>query len=335
MPKRASSFTKKKRESKESPLAFPRLLAIVGICSLAAAPFLPWLESAPGGASVTLKQLTTQMVGSGILSVNLWLFPIILAVLFLLPLLTDLRLTRAIYHLLLIEVLVVAAFFLYPSIRGLLFEAGMPVQVSALRYGFYVFACAFALILFSGIETLWQTRLGIAILTLIIASTGIIIAGNLTAWFGYLTGEPRIWHEEYEARVPEGQALGVHLNILNDGWGRLRLGLRSTTKPREADFIISAQRHYRVGDYWADTPMDSLMTEKSRELLPTKVEPGGVLMLNLVFGPLTSAGDLYSLPSAGASGRYNILLSDPEGKHIYRHPIEVPPAAEPVAADST
>lgn len=335
MPRKASSFTRKKREDKESLLALPRLLAMVGICALAAAPFLPWLASAAKGAPVTLKELTTQMVGSGVLTVNLWLFPIVLAVLFLLPLLTDLRLTRAIYYMLLIEILVVAAFFLYPSIRGLLFEAGISARVPALKYGFYVFLCALALIMFSAVSTLWQTRLGIAVLTMIIAFTAIIIAGNLTSWFGYLTGEPRMWHEEYEARVPDGQALGVHLNILNDGWGRLRLGLAPPTKPREVDFIISAQRHYRVGDYWADTTLDSLMTEKSRELLPAEVEPGNVLMLNLIFGPLTSADALYSLPSAGASGSYNILISDPEGRRIYRHLIDVPPAVEPVAAESS
>ena len=328
MADRASSSSRRRRGKAETFFAFPRLLAILGICMLAAAPFLPWMASAPNGDPLTLKELTAKLVDSGSLSLDLWPFPMILAVLFLLPLLTELRLTRGVYHLLMTEILVLAAFFFYPALRSLLFEAGISVDVHALKYGLYLFLCGLLLLVFSAVATLWESLLGVVVLTLMVASTVAIAAGNLTAWFGYLTGEPTMRHREYDSRVPDGPALGVHLNILNDGWGKMRVGLTPAKKPREADLIVSAQRYYRIGDYWADVPVNDLITEVSKASLPAEVAPGDVLVLDLMFGPLTSAGDLYSSRPTGASGSYCVWLSDLEGKRRYRYEIEIPPAVE-------
>lgn len=334
MAERTSSSRRRNRSKAESFFGFPRLLAVLGAIALAATPFLPWLESAREGDSLTLKEVTTRLVESGTISLNLWPVPIIVGVLFLLPLFTELRLTRGVYHLLLIEMLVLAALFFYPSLRALLFELGISVRVHVFRYGAYLFLGGMLLLALSAVLTLWESRLGVALLTLVAVFSAAIVAGSLTGWFGYLTGEPMMQHREYESRVPDGPALGVHLNVLNDGWGKMRVNLKPTEKPREADLIVSAQRYYRIGDYWADVPLDDLVTQDSKTLLPAEIAPGGVLVLDLVFGPLTSAGDLYSLRPPGASGLYRVWLSDPEGKRRYPHTIEVPPAAEPASVDT-
>jgi len=305
---------------------FPRILAILSVCALAASPFLPWLELSVRGGPVTLKEFASHLTSSEILRVNIWPLPIILAVLFLLPLLTNLKLTRSLYYLLLLEIIVVTAIYLYPSVRGILAEAGIYVNLSLVRSGAYVFVGALLLLFISALATLWQSRLGIAALTLFVAFTALIALGNLTAWFGFVTGEPRIWHESYGARVAEGQAYGVHLNILNEGWGKLNLNAAPSEKPRETDMIIAIQRHYRMGDYWADSPFDRLATDPSKERLPAEITPGDSLMLDFVFGPLTKVQDIYSYPPTGMSGRYRILLTEAGGGREYRHEIEVPPA---------
>jgi hypothetical protein len=196
-----------------------------------------------------------------------------------------------------------------------------------LGYGFYVFIGAFVLLVWSAFSTLWQSRLGIAVLTLMVVFTALIIGGYLTSWFGYLRGEPRIWGEQYEARAPEGPALGVRLNVLNEGWGDMKLALPSKEKTPEVDYIISAQRYYRIGEYWADVPIEKLLAPESGKQLPAELKPGGIVELELTFGPLTRAADVYAFPVIGASGTYRILITDPAGKPFTEHRIEVPPAA--------
>ncbi|MBI5116457.1 hypothetical protein HZA56_08285 [Candidatus Poribacteria bacterium] len=326
MAEKAGFFRKTRHREGEGFLAFPRLLAILAVCALAVSPFAPWLESEAKGGLVTFRQLTASLVESGAFPHNVWAFPIVVAALFLLPLLTDLRLTRALYFVLLMEILMAGFVLFYPSVRGLLLKAGVPMDLSALRYGAYLFFGAFLLVLLSAVITLWQSRLGIIVLVTLIAVTALIVVGSFTAWFGYLTGEPKIWHQEYDARVPEGQALGVHLAINNEGWGTFRVNMDMPDKPEEADLIISAQRYYRIGDYWADVPLARFVTEESKSPLPKQVEPGDAVVLDLVIGPLTSAGALYSLPPTGASGRYSVWLNDFSGKRSYHYEFEVPPA---------
>lgn len=326
MAEKAGFFRKTRRKEGEVFFALPRLLAIFAVCALAVSPFVPWLESEAKGGLITFRQLAGFLVESGAFPHNVWLFPIIMAALFLLPLLTDLRLTRAFYYVLLMEILVAGFVLLYPSVRGLLLKAGVPMDHSALRYGAFLFIGAFLLVLLSAVITLWQSRLGITILAALTALTVLIIVGSLTAWFGYLTGEPKIWHEGYEARVPEGQAFGVHLSINNEGWGTFRVNMDASDKPQEADLIISAQRYYRVGNYWADVSLAGFATEEFKSALPKEVEPGDAVVLDLVIGPLTSASALYSLPPTGASGRYSVWLNDFSGKRSYHYEFEVPPA---------
>ena len=114
----------------------------------------------------------------------------------------------------------------------------------------------------------------------------------------------------------------------------MRVDLTPGDEPREADLIVSAQRYYRIGDYWADVPVDDLMTEESKALLPAQVAPGDALVLDLVFGPLTRISDLYAVRPTGASGRYTVWLSDIDGKRRYRHEVEIPPAGESESTDS-
>jgi hypothetical protein len=115
---------------------------------------------------------------------------------------------------------------------------------------------------------------------------------------------------------------------MNDGWGILRLGLTPANRPQEVDLIVSAQRYYRIGDFWADTPIENLLTPPSRALLPAELRSGDVFVLDLIFGPLTRQSDLYAIPMVDASGRYTVCLTDPVRKRIYRHEINVPPASE-------
>jgi hypothetical protein len=328
MKKKRSSIGKMNPKFSEGVFSLPRTLAMLAICALAVTPFLPWLQSATESSPVTLKQLTTHLVNSKVIAVNLWPLPIILAVLFLLPLLTDLRLTRGVYYLLLIGTLVASALFLYPSANGLLVRAGIDLHTMKPHYGLWVFLLPFPLLMISGLSDLLKSRLGIVILLLSFFSTGTIVVGNLTGWFGYLTGQPSMWHEQYDARLAQGgPAVGVHLNVLNDGWGILRLGLSPANLP-EVNAIISAQRHYRIGDFWADTPIEDLLTPPSKSLLPAELKPGDVVVLDLIFGPLTSEKDLYSVPMVGASGRYAVSLTDAARHRIYQHEIAVPPAPE-------
>ena len=170
--------------------------------------------------------------------------------------------------------------------------------------------------------------MGIVILILSVISTTIVVMGNLTGWFGYLVGEPKMWHEQFEARFQGGPALGAHLSIVNDGWGILRLGLTPSNRPQEVDLIVSAQRYYRLGNFWADTPIENLLTPPSTALLPAELRSGDVLVLDLIFGPLTGKSDLSAIPMVGASGRYAVCLTDPVRKRTYRHEIDVPPASE-------
>lgn len=322
---RRASATGKLREGFFS---VPRVLAVIAICAFVATPFLPWLESGVQSSPMTLKELGAHLVNSKLITVNLWPIPIILAALFLLPLLTDLRLTRAIYYLLLIAVLVASVFFLYPTTHALLFRAGIQPHDVKLHYGFHVFLIPFPLLMISGLADLLRSRTGIVILILSVICTTIIVAGNLTGWFGYLVGEPKMWHEQFEARFAGSQALGTHLSIANDGWGVLRLGLTPSNRPQEVGLIISAQRYYRIGDFWADTPIEPFLTPPSKALLPAELRSGDVLMLDLIFGPLTKKSNLSALPMVGASGRYTICLTDPVRKRIYRHEIDIPPASE-------
>ncbi|MBI4831834.1 MAG: hypothetical protein HY801_09840 [Candidatus Lindowbacteria bacterium] len=325
MTDKAGLFRKTRRRQREGFLAFPRLLAMLAICGLATSPFVPWLESEAKGGPITFKELAAELVGAGALPVNAWFLPLILAVLFMLPLLTDLQLTRAFYYVLLIEVLVAAGVLLYPSTRGLLLKTGVPLSLPSLRYGAQVFIGALLLVLVSAVITLWQSRLGVAILVATLIITAAIVIGSVTAWFGYLTGEPRIWHQGYDARVPEGQALGVHLTISNEGWGKFKVNLNAPEKPQETDLIVSAQRYYRVGNYWADFPLAKFMIADSKSTLPKEVEPGDAIVLDMVIGPLTSASALYSLPPRGASGKYSVWLNDFSGKRSYHYEFEVPP----------
>ena len=84
MADRASSSNRMKRGKAESLFAFPRLLAILAACTIAITPFLPWLgPAAPSeGSPLTLKEATAQLVRFGAISLDLWPFPIVLAVLF-------------------------------------------------------------------------------------------------------------------------------------------------------------------------------------------------------------------------------------------------------------
>ncbi|GAB4332109.1 MAG: hypothetical protein Kow0099_03820 [Candidatus Abyssubacteria bacterium] len=323
MPRKGPDFKKARRESFFS---FPRILALVSICGFAVSPFLPWLRSGAEADALTLRELTGQLVQANALSVNLWPVPIAFAIIFLLPLLADLRTLRAVYYLLIIELVVAAIAFLYPNIPGILLQAGLTVQ--EVGAGFYLFMAAFALLAWSAISTLWQSRLGIAVLVLMIIFTAVIIGGYLTSWFGYLTGEPKVWSEQHEATTPDGDALGVRLNVLNEGWGAMKLALPSKEKTREIDYVISAQRYYRVGEYWADVPFVNVLEPESQEQLPTELKPGGFVELELTFRPLTRAADMYAFPVIGASGTYRILITDPAGKPVTEHRIDVPLAAE-------
>ncbi len=309
---------------RESFFSASRILAVVAICALVATPFLPWLKLGANGGSVTLKELAAHLVDSKAITFNVWPLPVILAALFLLPLLTDLRLTRAVYYFLLIGALAASAFFLYPSICALLFRVGIEPHNVKLNYGFYVFLIPFPLLMISGLADLLRSRTGIIILVLSVICTTTIVVGNLTGWFGYLVGEPKMWHEQFEARFSDGPALGAHLNIVNDGWGILRVGLAPENRPQEVDLIVSAQRYYRIGDFWADTPIENLLSPTSKRILPVELRSGDALVLDLIFGPLTRQADVYAIPMVGASGKYTICLTDPVRKRVYRHEIDVP-----------
>jgi hypothetical protein len=180
----------------------------------------------------------------------------------------------------------------------------------------------FPAIMLSGLTALFRTRTSLVILFITAVSSGILLVGNVGGWFGFLSGEPRMWHEGRQTEIAGGKAFVVILTIQNQGQGALKLRLDPVMRPEETSVVLTAQKYSVQDKKWADYSIEQLLSERSKSMFPLEVLPGGSLLLEMIFMQ-SGRMEESSAPAQNAPGAYSISLSDPVRMRVYRHEIKV------------
>jgi hypothetical protein len=174
----------------------------------------------------------------------------------------------------------------------------------------------------SGLTALLKTRASLAILFITAVSSGILLIGNVSGWFGFLSGEPRMWHEERRTEISGTEASVVFFTIQNQGRGSLKLRLDPVMRPEETAIMLTAQKYSGQDKKWVDYPIGQLLSERSKSMFPMEILPGGSLLLEMIFMASGRVEEPFA-PAQNAPGAYSISLSDPVRMRVYRHEINV------------
>ena len=177
-------------------------------------------------------------------------------------------------------------------------------------------------VMLSGFTGFLKSRTSIVMLVITAASSGIVLAGNMSGWFSHFSAEPRMWHQGREIKSAGEDAYTVYFNIQNRGRGELKLSLNPVMSPEEISLVLSAQHYDEASKKWVEYPINKLLSERSQSMFPLAVRSGGTLLLEMIFvGPQQPA---QPDRAGNPSGKYTVIIADPILMRLYQHEIDVP-----------
>ncbi len=194
---------------------------------------------------------------------------------------------------------------------------------TALFIPLHILLWLFPAVMLSEMGGLLKTRTSLLLLALTIISSGFLIAGNLTGWFGFAKTPPRMWHETYHVRMAGEEASIVFLHIQNTDDRPISLRLSPATSPGETAWVLSAKQFDRADNVWLDYPAARLLSSRSLSMFPATILPNHSLLVEMIFFPTFQANTDDPMKQVNPSGRYSLLILDPAHMRIYHHEIDV------------
>ncbi|RJP16636.1 MAG: hypothetical protein C4520_18560 [Candidatus Abyssobacteria bacterium SURF_5] len=183
----------------------------------------------------------------------------------------------------------------------------------------------FPAMMLSGLSHMLRTKASFALIILIAVSSGAFLIGNVSGWFGYLTGQPHMWHEVRPAEISGREVYLVHFNIQNTGKGPLRLRLDAVVSPEENSLILASQQYDGTQKQWVAYPAERLFSQRSLGMFPAEIRPGGSLLVEMIIEQTDMAEVPEVVDDRNMPGKYGVSISDPIHMKVYHHEITVPP----------